>query len=96
MVMGESVWETIGVFGRLCFHPGESVTFGFRLDDPNGFTIGIEHVIREPTLERELTNSHSRPGHDVHGLSIMDKPATLLELAVDLLTCFLFGSHYVT
>jgi hypothetical protein len=44
-------------------------------------------------LEGELPDRNAKAGRDVHVPEALHDPAALLKLAVDFLTCNLFGRH---
>jgi hypothetical protein len=68
----------------------------FRFDDPDDLALSVQQVVGPAVtaLQLELPHRYPRPGHDVHGGRILDDPAALGELAVDLLTGFVFGLHF--
>ena len=75
--------------GRVVIHlgldPAQRVAWGLCLEDPNGLPVDEEQVVGEAALvELELSNRDSSIGTEVDLLTVLDGPASLAELSVDL------------
>ena len=73
--------------------PVSGVPLGLRLDDADGLAVGVQQVVGVAGLEREFANGHAQARRDVHLAVVLDGPAGLLKLPVDLLAGFLFWGH---
>jgi len=93
VIMGDRVGQPLGVFLRLRFDAGQGVPLGLGLDDPDDLSISVQEVVRRTGLERELAHRDAKPRGDVHGLGVLNDPAALPQLLVDLLSSFLFWCH---
>ena len=85
--------KAVQIFAGLGFHAGERVAFGLGFNDGDGFGVGVEHVVRKACGERKFADGHALPGRDVHVPVVLNQPAGLMELTVDLLPGFFFRRH---
>ena len=95
----DPLFQSLGVVPRLGRYALEGVTGGLGFDHAQGPSVRVEEVVREPSLggvaflplERVLPNCHTEVGVDGDRLVVLDFPASLGQLAVDLLAGALFG-----
>ena len=66
MVVRQALGQAGRVLGRLRFHAGQGVAFGLGFDDADGLGIGVEQIVGEARLERELPDRHAPARRDVH------------------------------
>ena len=82
------------VLGRLGFDTGEGMAFRLGLDNADRLAIGVEKVVGKSGREREFPDRDAQPGRDVHLSGILDDPAALGELLIDLQSGLFFrGRH---
>ena len=55
--------------------------------------VGVEQVVGVAGLERELADGDAAARRDVHRAMVLNDPAAIGELGVDLSTSVFFGSH---
>lgn len=92
-VVRQARGKAVEVLAGLRLDAGESVPLRLRLDHADRPGVGVEHVIGVTRGERELPHGHSQARRDVHLGVVLHNPASLLKLAVNLLSRFLLGSH---
>ena len=63
------------------------------LNNASDFAVYVESVISFARRQLKLAHGDAESSRDVHVGHILNNPAALSELLVDVLTCFVFGSH---
>jgi hypothetical protein len=92
-VTGEVGRQAVEIFPGLGLDAGERVPLRLGLDNSDRLASGVEHVVGEAGRQRKLAHRHAEPGGDIHPRAVLHDPASLLQLAVDLLPGCLFRSH---
>jgi hypothetical protein len=72
---------SIAMFSGLCFN------------DADHLAVSVKELIRFAFVQRELSNGHDNRSLDVHGLAVLDEPPAGLQLPVDGMPRWFFGSH---
>ena len=79
------------VFAALDFDTLERMALGLGFDHADHLAAGVKQVIHGASLQRKLPYRDTWTGAEVYGLVILHDPARGRELAVDFLSCVLFG-----
>jgi hypothetical protein len=85
--------QTVKVFQRLRLDALEGMPFGLRFDDADGLPEGVEQVIGFAHGQGIFAHGNPWPGGNIDLAGVLHDPATLGELAVNVLTRLVFRGH---
>jgi hypothetical protein len=71
----------------------EDMALGLGLDGAEGLAVGVEKIVGEAGIQRELTHRHAAGRGNIHFVGRLDSPPCLVKLSVDFFAGFLFGRH---